>query len=122
VAERSSWGTPAAEGRAHGIAYGKYGKTLVAQVAEIAVENQQIQVKRFFAVDCGLVINPDGALAQAQGSVVMGLSATLLEKITLKDGLAQADNFSQYPLLTLAPTPVIDVTFVGDASMAWVNP
>jgi isoquinoline 1-oxidoreductase subunit beta len=100
-----------------GLAYGKYGKTLVAQVAEVAVENNQLQVKRFFsAVDCGLVVNPDGALAQAQGSIIMGLSATLLEKITLKDGLAEPDNFSGYPLLTLAQTPIIDVTFVGDAS------
>lgn len=116
VAERSGWTIPVAEGTARGLAYGKYGKTLVAQVAEVAVENNQIQVKRFFsAVDCGLVINPDGALAQAQGSIVMGLSATLLEKITLKDGLAEADNFNQYPLLTLAQTPVIDVSFVGDA-------
>lgn len=112
AAERSGWGGTLPQGYARGIACGFYGPTVVAQVAEVALESNKIQVKRFTsAVDCGLVINPDGALAQAQGSIIMGLSSTLLEQLTLKDGMVEADNFGQYPLLTIAQAPQIDVVF-----------
>jgi isoquinoline 1-oxidoreductase beta subunit len=48
----------------------------------------------------------------------MGLSSTLLEKITVKDGMVEQQNFDDYPLLTLKQTPSqTDVHFVqsGDA-------
>ena len=43
-----------------------------------------------------------------------GLSATLKERVTLKDGRVEAANFDRYPLLTTAETPHIDVVFVGE--------
>lgn len=52
---------------------------------------------------------PDGATAQVQGSIVMGLSSTFLEEITVKDGAIEAGNFDRYPLLTLKETPDIHV-------------
>ncbi|MER3444531.1 MAG: xanthine dehydrogenase family protein molybdopterin-binding subunit, partial [Meiothermus sp.] len=110
----AGWGKPGPEGTARGIACGKYGKTVVALVAEVTVKGGQIRARRVtVAVDCGLVVNPDGAEAQAQGSVVMGLSSALLEKVTLKDGMAEPQNFGQYPLLTLAQAPEIEVVFVN---------
>jgi len=66
------------------------------------------------AVDCGLVVNPDGATSQVEGAVMMGLSSTLLEQLTWKDGQAQAENFHDYPLLTMADAPDIDTVFVGE--------
>ena len=61
------------------------------------------------------MINPDGARAQAQGSILMGLSSTLLERLTVENGMIVAGNFDQYPLLTLADTPTITVDFVESA-------
>lgn len=118
AAELSGWGQTA-EGTGKGVAIGKYGKTVVALVAEVSAENNLIKVDRVTAVvDCGLVVNPNGAEAQAQGSIVMGVSSALKEKITLKDGMVEADNFGLYPLLTLSESPRIRVEFINTANLA----
>jgi isoquinoline 1-oxidoreductase subunit beta len=118
AAEISNW-SQKAEGIGKGVAIGKYGKTVVALVAEVSAANNQIKVERVTAVvDCGLVINPNGAEAQAQGSIVMGVSSALKEKITLKEGMVEADNFGQYPLLTLSESPRIRVEFINSANLA----
>jgi isoquinoline 1-oxidoreductase subunit beta len=113
VAEKAGWNTPLPAGCARGIACSTDVKTIVAQVAEVSVENSKIRVhKMTAAVDPGLVVNPDGCIAQTQGSVVMGLSSTLLERITIKDSKIEANNFDLYPLLTLRDTPEISVTLL----------
>ena len=61
------------------------------------------------AVDCGLVVNPAGATLQAQGSVVMGLSSTLREELTVEAGMIEQTNLDTYPLLRMADTPPIEV-------------
>ena len=110
VAERSGWGTPAPANRARGIACSVDVKTVVAQVAEVSVENGRIRVHKVTcAMDPGMVINPDGASAQAQGSIMMGLSSTFHEAIEVKNGMITASNFDKYPLLTMADAPEIDM-------------
>ncbi|WP_420640712.1 molybdopterin cofactor-binding domain-containing protein [Candidatus Leptofilum sp.] len=110
VAEMANWGGTLPVGRAHGLAINIDAKTVVAQIAEVSVENGQIRVHNVYcSMDPGLVINPDGATAQAQGSIVMGLSSTFFEEITVKDGAIEAANFDRYPLLTLKETPDIHV-------------
>jgi isoquinoline 1-oxidoreductase beta subunit len=59
-------------------------------------------------MDCGKVINPDGAVAQVQGAVTMGISAALLEEITVKDGRVEAGNFDRYPLLRMGDAPEVE--------------
>jgi isoquinoline 1-oxidoreductase subunit beta len=114
VAERADYGRTLPEGRAQGVACCVDVGTVVAMIAEVSVEGDgTIHVHRVTqAVEAGLVVNPDGALAQAQGSIVMGLSSTLLEQVTLEDGVIVAENFDRYPLLTMDRTPDIDVVFL----------
>ena len=115
AAKHAGWGTPAPEGRARGIACSVDAKTVVAQVAEVSVQDGRPRVHRVTcAVDCGLVINPDGATAQVEGGIMMALSSTLSERITLKDGRVEAENFYDYPLLTMKDAPDIDTLLVGD--------
>jgi len=115
AAKRAGWGTPAPEGRARGIACSVDMKTVVAQVAEVSVEGGRVRVHRVTcAVDCGLVINPDGATAQVEGGIMMALSSTLSERITVKDGQVEAGNFHDYPLLTMREAPDIDTLLVGE--------
>jgi isoquinoline 1-oxidoreductase beta subunit len=109
AAEKAGWGAIAA-GHALGIACCTDVKTTVAQVAEVSLENNQIRVHKITcAIDPGLVINPDGVKAQTQGAIVMGLSSTLKETLTIKDSQIEAENFDSYPLLTLQETPEIEV-------------
>jgi isoquinoline 1-oxidoreductase beta subunit len=116
AAELARWGQPAPAGRARGIACCYLHGTIIAQVAEVSVEGTRIRVHEVTCVaDAGLIVNPDGARAQAQGSIVMGLSSTLVERLTVQNGMSVAGNFDQYPLITLADTPNIIVDFVESA-------
>lgn len=111
AAERAGWGRAPAPGRALGLACCSDVDTVVAQVAEVSVDEAgRPQVHRITcALDCGLAVNPDGVVAQAEGAITMGLSGALLEEITLADGQVAQSNFSDYPILSLRQTPVIDV-------------
>ncbi len=110
AAERAGWGASLPAGHALGLATSVDVGTVVAQVAEVSVEGGQIRVHKVTAVvDPGLVVNPDGATAQVQGCITMGLSSTLVEEALVQDGQLSADNFGRYPLLRLNQAPEIDV-------------
>lgn len=110
AAERSGWGTALSEGHALGIANSIDVGTAVAQVAEVSLDDGKIQVHKVTSVvDPGLVINPDGATAQIQGAILMGLSSALVEEVKVEDGQFSADNFNRYPILRMKDIPEIDV-------------
>ena len=110
AADKAGWGTPLPAGRARGIACCTDVDTKVAQVVEISVEAGRIRVHKVTAaMDCGLVINPDGAAAQVQGNVMWGVGSALLENITIKDGAVVPGNFDGYPLLTMKEAPDVEV-------------
>jgi isoquinoline 1-oxidoreductase beta subunit len=111
AAERANWGTPPPESRAQGIACCVDGGTVVAEVAEVSLDRDedQIRVHRVVsAVDCGRTITPDGAASQIEGAIIMGVSAALLEEITVANGRVEAGNFSRYPLLRMSDAPQIE--------------
>jgi len=111
AAEKSGWGKPLPAGRYRGIAFSppSFFRTPVAQVAEISIDNRSVRVHRVVcAIDCGIVINPDGLAVQMEGGVVYGLSAALKGEITLKRGRVEQGNFDDYPILTLEETPVVE--------------
>jgi isoquinoline 1-oxidoreductase beta subunit len=113
AAERGGWGTVAPEGRARGIACCVDSNTAVAHVAEVSIEDGRPRVHRVSAaVDAGLIVNPDGAMAQVQGGIAMGLSSALLEEITVRDGQLSAANFDAYPILGMRDMPEIGVDLI----------
>ena len=60
------------------------------------------------ALDCGIVVHPQGVAQQVESSVVMGLSAALYGRIDIEGGVVKQKNFPEQPLLTLAQTPAIE--------------
>ncbi|MCP5101570.1 MAG: xanthine dehydrogenase family protein molybdopterin-binding subunit [Chloroflexi bacterium] len=115
AAEGSGWGDPLPAGWGRGIAYhAVFGVTHVAQVAEVEVNDAgEVRVHRVMcAVDCGLVVNPDGAEAQIQGGIVFGLTAALKAQITVENGRVQQSNFHNCPILQFNEMPEIEVIFV----------
>ncbi len=114
VKTKSQWAKALPTGIARGVACSFSSNTAVAMVVEVRVQEKQIQVTRVvIAVDPGLVVNPNGAALQARGSVVMGLSSTLIEQILIDNGAVTQQNFDDYPILRLSQTPPqIDVHFV----------
>ena len=113
VARLSGWESGPPEGHGRGIALVESFGTICAQVAEVRIVDGRIRVTRICAaVDCGTVVEPNQALAQVQGGIVFGLSAALLQQITLKDGAVQQRSFPDFPSLTLAEVPRIEVAFI----------
>ena len=114
AADRAGWHTPFAAGRGRGIACSFDAGTAVAHVAEVSLGERGIRVHRVTcAVDPGLVINPDGVVAQCEGAIMMGVSSTLFERLTVADGQFAPSNFDGYPLLRIGDAPAIDVAIVG---------
>jgi isoquinoline 1-oxidoreductase beta subunit len=125
VAKRSGWGTPLPEGTGRGIAIVESFGTIVAEVIEASVkEDGSPRVRKAFAVvDCGTTVNPLNAEAQIAGGIIMSLSATIGEQVTLENGAVVQSNFTDYPLLKLADAPpLIDVHFIeSDAPMGGIG-
>lgn len=113
AAEAAGWGQPLPIGRARGIALQESVGSIVAQVAEVEKAENGLRVRRVTcAIDCGTVINPGLVARQMEGAVIFGLSAALHGRIDIRAGRVQQQNFPDYPLLTLADTPVIDTYFI----------
>jgi len=118
AAAKAGWGAPLAAGCGRGIALVECFGTIVAQVAEVEVgTSSPPRVRRITcAVDCGVVVNPDGLRAQVQGGIVFGLSAALYGAITLERGAVVQQNFPDYPVIRLADCPDIDVHIIESNS------
>ena len=113
AAEMAEWGRSLPAGHGFGIACCTDVDTVVAQVAEVSLEGENVRVHNVWAaMDPGLVINPDGAAAQVEGSVMMALSSTLLEELTIVDGEVSVRNFDRYPLLTMKQAPHVEVALL----------
>jgi len=114
VASKSDWAAPLPPGRARGIALHESFGTVVAQVAEVSLQDGRPRVHRVVcAVDCGIAVNPNIVAQQMEGSVVFGLSAALYGRISLSGGQVQQRNFSQYPLLRMSDAPVVETHIVA---------
>jgi len=61
-------------------------------------------------------VNLSGAENQCQGAVIDGLSAMLLQEITVNNGRIQQSNFDTYPVLRIADAPNVGVHFIQDHS------
>lgn len=113
AAERSDWGAPLPKGSGRGISASYNQGAWVAEVAEVTVRNNRLKVDRITcATDCGLVINPQGAVNQVEGCIVEGLAAALYGKINVREGIVQESNFHDYRFCRMKDVPIIDVHLV----------
>ncbi len=112
TAKKAHWGR-APQGRYQGIALMSGYDTYLAQVAEISMEGNKLKVHKIVCViDCGQIVNPDIVLAQAEGSIMFGLSAALRGDINIAAGKVQETNFHDYPLLRINEAPAVEVYFL----------
>jgi isoquinoline 1-oxidoreductase beta subunit len=113
AAEKAGWGKPLPAGRALGIALMEGYDTYMAQVAEISVKDGGIVVHKVtVAADVGRMVNPDTVEAQIQSSIVFGMSAGLMQEITMVKGRVQQTNFGDYPVVRMNEAPKIDIVLV----------
>src|SRR5262245_43640304 len=114
VAAISGWGSPLPQGEGRGIALCESFGTIVGEVVHVAVSPEgKLQVKHVYAaVDCGDIINLDGARAQIESGIIFALSAALLSEITIANGRVVETNFRNYPMIHIADAPRITTEFI----------
>jgi len=89
--------------------------TWIACVAKVKVDRTSGEVllkKLTLIVDCGLVVHPDGALAQVEGSALWGVSLALHEGNSFRAGKISATNLNSYSPLRMNQVPELDIRFI----------
>ena len=119
AAEDFGWSSGVAGGpdsnRGQGVAVGLDVGSYSAICVEVAVQGSEVKVHRVSsALDCGLVVNPEGAANQMEGAIVMGLGAALYEAIDFEDGRLLNAGFTRYRVPRITDAPSIGVAFTGD--------
>ncbi|MEO8457227.1 MAG: molybdopterin cofactor-binding domain-containing protein [Chloroflexota bacterium] len=101
--------------RGFGISLGEDVGSYVATCVEVGIEAKDIRVRRVVtALDCGLVVNPEGVRNQVEGSTVMGIGGALYEAIEIGDGVILNTGLSRYQVPRITDTPDIQVVLAGD--------
>ena len=117
VREKSNWGaeTP---GVFRGVSAYFCHNSYVAQIVDLVKENGTPKVKKVWcAVDCGIVVNPEGAKNQVEGSIIDGIGHGMFSSITFKDGTAEQQNFDKYRLIRHAEAPEEIETFFVESDI-----
>jgi isoquinoline 1-oxidoreductase len=119
AAEKAGWGTPLPANAGRGIAcvsaQEKKTPTWTASVVQARVDpaSGRVQIDKIVcAVDCGIVVNPDGARSQIEGSILFGISNALKERGTVANGILAQSNFHDYQVLRMNEVPEVEVHLV----------
>ena len=112
---------PAPSGRGFGVACAIHRNTVVAAMAEVAVDRASgsVQVRRVVvAQDMGVVVNPEGARQQVEGCVTMGLGYALSEEVRFASGRVLDENFDTYQIPRFSTIPPIRTVLIPNPAMA----
>jgi CO/xanthine dehydrogenase Mo-binding subunit len=102
-------------GRGFAYVHYKHNESYVAMGIEAAVERAsgRIKVERVAcAFDCGQIINPDGARAQVEGSIIQTLSRVLMEEVRFDRSRVTSVDWNSYPILRFADIPKIEIALI----------
>ncbi|TYP96290.1 isoquinoline 1-oxidoreductase beta subunit [Tenacibaculum adriaticum] len=112
AAEKGNWGN-AKEGVYQGFSAYYSHNTHVAEVAEVELKDGlPVVTKVVAAVDCGIVVNPTGAINQVQGGVLDGIGHAMYGDFSFEGGKPINKNFDTYRLIRINETPKVEVHFI----------
>ncbi|WP_296599876.1 molybdopterin cofactor-binding domain-containing protein, partial [Phenylobacterium sp.] len=131
AAEKAGWGKPLPKNTGLGLAT-SFGQerdmpTWVACAARVAVDPSSgaVKVEKLTLVaDAGIIVHPDGALAQMEGAALWGMSLALFEGSAFENGEAKDTNLDTYTPLRMGDVPDVEVEFVasGEAPVGLGEP
>ncbi|MCE7862190.1 MAG: xanthine dehydrogenase family protein molybdopterin-binding subunit [Bacteroidetes bacterium CHB5] len=112
--EKSGWGNAENNKYSRGVAAYFCHNSYAAHVVDMVIKDNQPYVERVFsAVDCGVVVNPEGAINMVQGAVVDGIGNAFYGGLIHKEGVSSQNNFHNYRMIRLKEAPKqINVSFV----------
>lgn len=113
IKEKANWGEKNPDVH-RGVAAYFCHSTYVAEVFDMVMENGQPKIKKVWcAVDCGIVVNKDGAKNIMEGGVIDGIGHAMYSQLTFENGEANQMNFDKYQLIRHSQAPKeIEVFFV----------
>lgn len=115
AADRAGWGTPLPEGRARGVACSSFLDSHSAQVTEISADHRnRVRIEKVtFALDCGIIVDPDLVRAQVEGGLVWALGAAAWGEVVLGDGgQIITQSFDRYQVMRMQSVPQIEVLLI----------
>ena len=101
-----------------GVAFARYKNAgcYAAVIVEVFVA-EIVKVKKVFAaIDCGLIINPDGVLNQIEGGIVQSISWALKEQLQFDRTRITSLNWEDYPILTFSEVPPVEIELMNRPS------
>ncbi len=115
VREKSGWDNQKS-GVHRGVAAYYCHNSYVAQVVDIIEKNGKPAIQKVWsAVDCGIVVNPEGAKNQIEGGLIDGIGHAMYSAMSFKDGVPQQKNFNTYNLIRHMDAPMeIETHFVDN--------
>ena len=115
VRDKSNWGVKT-EGVYRGVSAYFCHNTYVAQVLDMVLINGKHKIKKVWcAIDCGIVINPEGAINQAEGGIIDGIGHAMYSNLTFDKGSPIQKNFDTYSMIRHHQAPSeIEVFFVDN--------
>lgn len=116
VVAMSGWDSYQSQERALGVALVEHDRTNGACVVEVSLDRERYEIgvhQVWIAINAGIVIHPNNAIAQIEGGAVMGISSALKEQITIRNGVVEQSNYDDYPILRMNEVPKINVAFIG---------
>lgn len=127
VKEKSGWGSNK-EGVNSGVSAYFCHNSYVAQVIDLTMKNGEPKIlKVWCAVDCGILVNPEGARNQIEGGIIDGIGHAMYSAMTFDNGKPNQNNFHSYRLLRHKEAPLeietffvqngIDPTGLGEPSL-----
>ena len=114
VAADANWKT----GDKHrGVAFSRYknNSSYVAAIADIEIDRAsgKVAVPRIaMAVECGMIVNPDGIVNQMEGGAIQSTSWALREQVNFDASQMLTRSWADYPILTYAEVPRVLVSLI----------
>lgn len=114
VKQKSGWNKTNNKNSKRGVAAYFCHNSYAAHVVDVSLKNGQPIVEKVVSVlDCGVVVNPEGAKNMVEGAVVDGIGNALFGGMRFEKGVPVQKNFSQYRMIRHREAPKkIEVHFV----------
>lgn len=114
VKEKSNWSSTNNKSVKRGVAAYFCHNSYAVHVIDVSMKNGQPVVENVVtAMDCGFVVNPEGAKNMVEGAIVDGIGNALFGGMRFEKGAAVQKNLNQYRIIRHREAPKkIDVHFV----------
>jgi len=114
VKEKSNWSNTNNKNARRGVAAYFCHNSYAAHVVEVTMKNGQPVIDRVVsAMDCGFIVNPEGAKNMVEGAVVDGIGNALFGGMRFDKGVPAQKNLNQYRIIRQKEAPKkIEVHFV----------